>query len=187
MHEVPFHTDTFFSMLFLFALVPSLIILAPVMVLSLFSHKIRSKQPFPVTGALLALLAGFLPAALWLTWNSTTSITHYFHQGAPTQFPKWQVCGCGLSVVILSALIFITYVRRRSALTVTSVFTAAGFTAAFAHTASFGVLTQQAVGVALSYIGILLLVLLTNGVCLGILALARRRPTLENERNARHR
>src|SRR5699024_11656966 len=99
MHEVPFHTDTFFSMLFSLALVPSLIILGLVMVLSLFSHKIRSKQPFPVTGALLALLAGFLPSALWLPWNSTTSTTHYFHQGAPTQFPKWQVYGCGISVV----------------------------------------------------------------------------------------
>src|SRR5699024_4888732 len=127
-----------------------------------FPYPSLFRSPFPVTGALLALLAGFLPAALWLTWNSTTSITHYFHQGAPTQFPKWQVVGCGLTVVILSALIFIRYVRRRNALTVTSVFTAAGFTAAFAHAASFGVLTQQAVGVALSYIGILLLVLLTN-------------------------
>src|SRR5699024_12288553 len=111
------------------------------MVLSLFSHKIRSKQTFPVTGALLAFLAGFLPAALWFTWNSSTSITYYFHQGAPTQFPKSQVYDCGLSVVILSALIFIRYVRRRNALSVTSVFTAAGFTSAFAHAASFGVLT----------------------------------------------
>src|SRR5699024_8091078 len=128
MHEVPFHTDTFFWVLFSLALVPSVIILGPVMVLSLFSHMIRRKQPFPLTGALLALLAGFLPAALRLTCNSTTSITHYFHQGAPTQFPKLQVYGCGISVVILSALIFIRSVRRRNALTVTSVFTAAGFT-----------------------------------------------------------
>ncbi|MEY8578006.1 hypothetical protein AALI21_06815 [Corynebacteriaceae bacterium 6-324] len=174
MHEVPFNTDSFFSMLIMLVLVPSLIILTPVMVLGLRLQKIRNKQPYPVTGALLAFLAGFLPAGLWLSWNSDNSIIHYFQHGAPTQFPKWQIYGCGLTIVVLSALVFVTYVRRRNALSVTSVFTAAGFAAAFAHAASFGVLTQQPVGVALSYIGILFLVLVTNGIILGIITVRKR-------------
>ena len=180
MHEVPFHTDSFFSMLFILVLLPSLFILTPVLVLGLRSQKIRNKQPYPVTGALLALLAGFLPAGLWLSWNSDNSITQYFQHGAPTQFPKWQVYGCGLTIVMLSALVFVTYIRRRNALCVTSVFTAAGFAAAFAHAASFGVLTQQAVGVWFSYIGILFLVLLTNGITLGIFSLRKHRTRAQN-------
>ena len=167
--EMEFHTGQFLWGAFIFAIVPSVVILIPLMIGAWNIKSQRAKKPFPLIGMARAFISGILSAGLWLSWNSDSPIPHYFQRGAPTQFPAWQVIGCGATVVILSALILIKYSRHRNVLSCATVITTAGFTTAYAHAASFGVSTQEAVGVFLSYIGINLLLLVTNGICLGVI------------------
>lgn len=135
----------------------------------------RAKKPFPLIGMAMAFISGILSAGLWMSWNSDSPITHYFQRGAPTQFPAWQIIGCGATVVILSALILFKYSQHRNVLSCATVITAAGFTTVYAHAASFGVSAQGAAGVLLSWIGINLLLLVTNSICLGVIKLRERR------------
>lgn len=112
---------------------------------------------------ILALLAGFASAAGWLTRNDHYSIIDSIHLGAPTEFPKYQVIGCGITLVLFSMLVTL---RSRSNLfgaAGVTVCTAAGFATAFALDAStYDVASQEGIGVVFAYFGVGFLVLLTN-------------------------
>src|SRR5690625_1675594 len=167
--EMEFHTGQFLWGAFIFAIVPSVIILLPPMTGAWNIKSQRPKTLLPLIAIAMACISGLLPAGLWLSWTGGSPMPHYLQRGAPTQLPAWQVIGFGATVVILSALILIKYSRHRNVLSCATVITTAGFTTAYAHAESFGVSTQEAVGVFLSYIGINLLLLATNGICLGVI------------------
>lgn len=115
---------------------------------------------------LFGVLAGFVSAFLWLSWNETSGMLGAFKYGAPACYPRWQIVCCGLTVILLSVLILIKYTHGFPGAVGVAVSVSAGFSTAFSLDASMiDATSQEGVGVAFSYIGIGLMCLIVNTLC----------------------
>lgn len=94
---------------------------------------------------------------------------NFFQHGMSNQFMVWQVICCGITIIALSGLVTPKYSRRSGVLPTVTVFSAAGFTTFFCFGVSYGVSTQEGVGVLFSYAGMNLMLLITNGILLALL------------------
>lgn len=162
----------FLRMLFILVTIPTA--LAYLLIYKLIPGEEKSPKNL-ASGLLLAFFVGFMSAAAWLSWSPGSSIANFFLHGPPNMFPQWQVICFGTSLVLGSALI--TYFMHRTAKGALGValFTGSGFSAAFAVGASFGVHTQEGVGVAFSLIGGLLLCIPLNLAVVGLKRIDKRK------------
>ena len=116
-----------------------------------------------VTPCILSLAAGFASAVGWLSWNEGSPILDALRYGAPTQFAQYQVIGCGVTLILLSGLITLQSKSNLFGAVAVSVCTAAGFATAFALDSSmYDAPSQEGIGVVFSYVGMGLLVMVTN-------------------------
>lgn len=94
----------------------------------------------------------------------------FFQHGMSNQFMVWQVICCGITLIALSGLVTAKYTPYSSVLPTVTVFGAAGFTTFFCFGVSYGVSTQEGVGVFFSYVGMNLMLLIPNGILLAVLS-----------------
>ncbi|AWB83127.1 hypothetical protein [Corynebacterium liangguodongii] len=124
----------------------------------------KSYRPTLWKICLIGVLTGFFAAAAWLSWDPHSPMSEVLYRGAPTQFSPWQIVGCGATLIIANALTIWCCERAPSGVMALPISTTAGFATAFSFGVSFGVSTQEAVGIFLSYAGVGTLLLLTNTV-----------------------
>ncbi|WP_146001755.1 hypothetical protein [Corynebacterium ulcerans] len=154
-----FFFDQFLWSTFILVLLPTAIALSSICARESRHHRSNLKSIFFV-----GFFIGFLTAALWLSWSPSTPISRVFTYGAPVDFSAWQVMGCGITLIVLNALFLSRAVRTPYSPLSFSVCTAAGFATAFSLGVSFGVSTQEGVGILLSYVGVGILLLITNSI-----------------------
>ena len=180
--DIGFNAGQFLWGTFIFAVVPTTFIMLLVIVTAWGLNKNRAdvdpttgtakgtpKRFMPVPGMALAFLAGLVSGLLWLTWDGSSGPVNFFQHGMSNQFMVWQVICCGITIIALSGLVTAKYSRCSGALPTVTVFSAAGFTTFFCFGVSYGVSTQEGVGVLFSYVGMNLMLLITNGILLAVL------------------
>lgn len=180
--DIGFNAGQFLWGTFIFAVVPTTFIMLLVFDTSQRLNRRRGeidpstgttkgtpKRFMPVPGMALAFLAGLVSGLLWLTWDGSSGPVSFFQHGMSNQFMVWQVIGCGITIITLSGLVTAKYSRRSGVLPTVTVFSAAGFTTFFCFGVSYGVSTQEGVGVLFSYAGMNLMLLITNGILLAVL------------------
>ncbi|WKD58525.1 hypothetical protein [Corynebacterium caspium] len=72
----------------------------------------------------------------------------------PYDLAVWQIIGCGLMVIILSGLVIYKLADNLGWVPLVSFFTAWGFAIAFAAGFSYGISSQEGVGIFLALIGV---------------------------------
>lgn len=180
--DAGFNAGQFLWGTFIFAVVPTAFIMLLVVDTSRRLNKRRAaidpasgknkgtpKHFMPVSGMALAFLAGLVGGLIWLTWDGKSGPVNFFQHGMSNQFMVWQVICCGITIIALSGLVTAKYAQRSGVLPTVTVFSAAGFTAFFCFGVSYGVSTQEGVGVLFSYVGMNLMLLFTNGILLAVL------------------
>lgn len=180
--DIGFNAGQFLWGTFIFAVVPTAFIMLLVFVIAWGLNKNRAnvdpatgaatgmpKRFMPVPGMTLAFLAGLVSGLLWLTWDGSSGPVNFFQHGMSNQFMVWQVICCGVAIIALSGLVTARYARHSGVLPTVTAFSAAGFTTFFCFGVSYGVSTQEGVGVLFSYVGMNLMLLITNGILLAIL------------------
>lgn len=180
--DAGFNAGQFLWGTFIFAVVPTAFIMLLVFVAAWGLNKNRAdvdpatgtakgmpKRFIPLSGMALAFLVGLVSGLLWLTWDGRSGPMNFFQHGMSNQFMVWQVICCGITIIALSGLVTAKYAQRTGVLPTVMVFSAAGFTTFFCFGVSYGVSTQEGVGVAFSYIGMNLMLLITNGILLAVL------------------
>ncbi|MGO3377606.1 MAG: hypothetical protein ACTILH_09705 [Corynebacterium casei] len=180
--DIGFNAGQFLWGTFIFAVVPTTFIMLLVFDTSQRLNRRRGeidpstgtakgtpKRFMPVPGMALAVLVGLVSALIWLTWDGSSGPVNFFQHGMSNQFMVWQVICCGITIIALSGLVTAKYSRRSGVLPTVTVFSAAGFTTFFCFGVSYGVSTQEGVGVLFSYAGMNLMLLITNGILLAVL------------------
>lgn len=163
-----FFFDQFLWSTFILVLLPTAIALSRISTLESRHHRSNVKSIF-----FIGFLTGFLTAAIWLSWSPSTPISSVFTYGAPVDFAAWQVMGCGMILIALNALFLSRTVRTPYSPLSFSVCTAAGFATAFSLGVSFGVSTQEGIGILFSYVGVGVLLLITNSISMRFLSQTR--------------
>ena len=181
--DIGFNAGQFLWGTFIFAVVPTAFIMLLVFVTSRGLNSRRAaidpatgknkgtpKHFIPVPGRALAFIAGLASGLIWLTWDGRSGPVSFFQHGMSNQFMVWQVICCGITIIALSGLVAAKYTQRSGVLPTVTVFSAAGFTTFFCFGVSYGVSTQEGVGVLFSYVGMNLMLLFTNGILLAVLS-----------------
>lgn len=177
--ETGFNAGQFLWGTFIFAVVPTAFIVLLIFATFQGLKEIRAtyksatsptkgspKRFIRVSGMALAFLAGIAAGLLWLTWDGSSGPISFFKHGMSNQFMAWQVVCCGITIIVLSGLVVAKFVHFADVLMTVTVFSAAGFTTFFCFGVSYGLTSQEGVGVLLSYVGMNLMLLLTNGIVL---------------------
>lgn len=180
--DAGFNAGQFLWGTFIFAVVPTAFIMLLVFDTSRRMNRRRTetdpttgttkgapKHFIPVSGMVLAFLAGLVSGLLWLTWDGSSGPVSFFERGMSNQYMVWQVICCGITIIALSGLVTAKYAQRLGVLPSVTVFSAAGFTTFFCFGVSYGVSSQEGVGVLFSYVGMNLMLLITNGILLAVL------------------
>ena len=180
--DAGFNAGQFLWGTFIFAVVPTAFIMLLVFVATWGLYKNRvdvdpatgtakgmPKRFIPISGMALALLVGLVSGLIWLTWDGRSGPMNFFQRGMSNQFMVWQVICCGITIIVLSGLVTAKYVQYSGVLPTVTVFSAAGFTMFFCFGVSYGVSSQEGVGVLFSCVGMNLMLLITNGILLAAL------------------
>ncbi|MDK7134007.1 MULTISPECIES: hypothetical protein [unclassified Corynebacterium] len=167
-----FHLAQFLWVIFILVLIPTVVVY---ILINRHVPENCHNSRLPRRAPVASFLVGLLSAAFWLSWSPRSSIGDFFLYGAPNQFPKWQIIGCGISLILGSGII--AYVNSGSVrgTLIISLLTGSGFGAAFAFDASFGVTSQEGIGVVFAFVGVALLCIPLNLLFVAIKRIVNRK------------
>ena len=149
-----FHPRHFLWVAFILVLVPTVVVYA---LINRHVPESAQNSRLPYKAPVASFLVGLLSAAAWLSWSPGSNIEEFFLYGAPTHFPKWQIIGCGISLILGSGIIAYVNYRSVKESLIIALLTGSGFGTAFAFDAAFGISSQEGIGVVFAFVGIALL------------------------------
>ena len=149
-----FHPRQFLWAAFILVLVPTVVVY---ILINRHVPENCHNSRLPRRAPVASFLVGLLSAAFWLSWSPRSSIGDFFLYGAPNHFPKWQIIGCGISLILGSSIIAYVNYRSIKESLIIALLTGSGFGTAFAFNAAFGVSSQEGIGVVFAFVGIVLL------------------------------
>jgi hypothetical protein len=114
--------------------------------------------------ACVALLLGFVTCVGWLSWSGYSDSVEFSYP-PPTEFPPWQIWGCGITLVMCSVSAFLLAERKKSGSLISPLYIASGFATAMAVGVSHGATSQGGVGVVFSMFGLTIGLGIVTAVC----------------------
>lgn len=114
--------------------------------------------------ACVAFLLGFVTCVGWLSWSGNSGILEFSYP-PPTEFPPWQVWGCGITLVMASVSVVWLAKRKKSGSLISPLYIASGFATAMAVGVSHGATSQGGVGVVFSMFGLTVGLGIVTAVC----------------------
>lgn len=114
--------------------------------------------------ACVAFILGFFTCVAWLSWSGYSDSLELSYP-PPTEFPPWQVWGCGITLVICSVSVLLLAKRKKSGSLISPLYIASGFATAMAVGVSHGATSQGGVGVVFAMFGLTIGLGIVTVVC----------------------